>query len=155
MVPLRGDTFEGEAKGLALPWPERRNIEVDRFRVRSVTLENFQGDIFTLRKLSHFIFEYDFQSNVCDGLRPRVGDRSVDIADGCADEVFRCAHFEIGKLEVRGVGWWTGCSLRLASKKQRSESSQGEDHDHREHDDAGAGTLFFGCWRRLRESAHT
>src|ERR1700722_11125411 len=155
MVPLRGDTFEGEAEGLALPWSERRNIEVYRFGVGPVTLENFERDIFALRQLSHFVFEYDLEGNVRDGLRSRIGDRSVDVADSCANEIFRSAHFEIGELEACGVGRRTGCSLRLTPKKHRDDSRQGEDHHHCEHDDAGAGAFFFGCWRRLRESAHT
>src|ERR1700678_1015523 len=154
MVPLRGDAFKRQAKRRALTGAEGGKAEVHCFRIRTVRFQSLQGNIFTLRKLAQVIFELHFDRSITDGFVARIGDGSIHIANRCAHEIFRRAHFEIRKLEVGCIGRRPRSALRLATQKKSANQGNDDDAADGNENNAPAGIWFFGGWSWLDEAAH-
>ena len=89
-----------------------------------------QRNIFRLCDLSKRVLENDMDCNVSDGLITGVGDHTIEISYGCADEVLCRAHFQIRDFKVSSVRMWSCATFRLSSGKQRDDS---HDHNHQHH----------------------
>ena len=89
LIPVGADVLKGEAEGLALAWCQRRNAQVDGIGIGAGGLENMQRNLFSLRQLAHFVFEDHFDGGMGNGLTADIGDGSVQIGYGRADEVLR------------------------------------------------------------------
>jgi len=107
MVPFLGNVLEGEAEWFALVGRQRRCAEIDRIGIRAASLQNMKRNIFRLCDLSKRVLENDMDCNVSDGLITGVGDHTIEISYGCADEVLCRAHFQIRDFKVSSVRMWS------------------------------------------------
>ena len=65
MVPLCGNTVEGQPKRLRLPRTERGHIQINGLKICAVRPHHTQGNFFwSLSHLAHRIFEDNFYDNV-------------------------------------------------------------------------------------------
>lgn len=102
------------------------------------------GELFFLGGLAHVVFKGDLDHGVNDGLIAVVGDLAVEITDGCAGEVLRCAGFEIGKLQIGGVGRGFGGLFLIGTEGEEEGADNYRNDDDSDEDGAEAGVAGIG-----------
>src|SRR5579864_3488298 len=106
MVPVGGDVLQGQPEGAALATRKRRGAQVHHVGVNSAgraSGEHVDGQCLALYDLPHAVHKSGLHHGACNSLVAGIVELAIQVSDCGAHEVFRGAHFQIGKLQFRGV----------------------------------------------------
>src|SRR5947199_1978395 len=96
-------------------WLQRRHQQIERLRIRTVTLQDLKRLLLLLYYLAQRILEHSFDGSGDQRLIAVVSDRAIQVSDSAADKVLRLAYLEIREANLRCVCRRRGCiRARLA-----------------------------------------
>src|SRR5690348_637077 len=151
MVPVGGDVLQGKPERAALPRGERSGAEVHNVGVNAsggAGGEDVDGQGFALHYLPQTVHKNGLHDGTRNALIAGVRDFAVQVSDCGAHKVFRGAHFQIGKLQFRGVRGSGGRPGPPAAADDRQHGHHNQDDGYAKTDESPDAATFV-LLRRL------